>query len=97
MGLPNPLRFLRIVSIQMSVLLMFISRQLTWNVNLFFYQNALRLELNWREEMSAGLGVGGHDPAHLTQIENGKRYRGVPGLYHFAILFLNRRELARPG
>jgi catechol 2,3-dioxygenase len=31
----------------------------------------------------------------LTEQPNYKRYRGVTGLYHFAILFPNRRELAR--
>ncbi len=62
---------------------------------LLFYQNALRLELNWREGISAGLGVNGRDLVRLTQIENGKRYRGVTGLYHFAILLPGRRELAR--
>jgi catechol 2,3-dioxygenase len=62
---------------------------------LLFYQNVLRLELNWREGASAGLGVNGRDLVRLTQIPNGKRYRGVTGIYHFAILFPNRRELAR--
>jgi catechol 2,3-dioxygenase len=31
----------------------------------------------------------------LTEEPNLKRYRGVTGLYHFAVLFPNRRELAR--
>lgn len=62
---------------------------------LAFYQNVLQLELNWREGMSAGLGVAGHDLARLTGLPGGKRYRGVTGMYHFAILFPNRRELAR--
>jgi catechol 2,3-dioxygenase len=62
---------------------------------LLFYQHVLRLELNWREGASAGLGVNGRDLVRLTQIPNGKRYRGVTGIYHFAILFPNRRELAR--
>ena len=62
---------------------------------LLFYQNVLRLELNWREGVSAGLGVNGRDLIRLTQIENGRRYRGVTGIYHFPILFPSRRELAR--
>ncbi len=62
---------------------------------LLFYQEVLRLQLNWREGRSAGLGVNGRDLVRLTQIPNGKRYRGVTGLYHFAILLPNRRELAR--
>jgi len=31
----------------------------------------------------------------LTEEPNLKKYRGVTGLYHFAVLFPNRRELAR--
>ena len=62
---------------------------------LIFYQNVLQLGLNWREGRNAGLGVAGRDLVRLTQISGGKRYRGVTGLYHFAILFPNRHELAR--
>ncbi len=60
-----------------------------------FYQQVIGLELNWQSEVSAGLGVAGRDLVRLTQISNGKRVRGVTGLYHFAILFPGRRELAR--
>ncbi len=31
----------------------------------------------------------------MTEIANGRRYQHVTGIYHFAILFLERRELAR--
>jgi len=59
-----------------------------------FYQQVLGLRLNWREEASVGLGVEKQDLVRLTEIQGGKRYRGVTGIYHFAILFPNRRELA---
>jgi catechol 2,3-dioxygenase len=62
---------------------------------LVFYQQVLGLHLHWQEGDSAGLGAGSGDIVRLTQIPNGKRYRGVTGIYHFAILFPNRRELAR--
>ncbi|HAE60667.1 MAG TPA: glyoxalase [Anaerolineae bacterium] len=62
---------------------------------LAFYQQALGLRLHWREGESAGLGAGGADLVRLTQIPNARRYRGVTGIYHFAILFPDRRELAR--
>ncbi len=62
---------------------------------LTFYQQVLGLELNWHEGSRAGLGVDGRDLVRLTQIPDGKRYRGVTGIYHFAILFPNRAELAR--
>jgi catechol 2,3-dioxygenase len=60
-----------------------------------FYQQALGLRLHWREGNQAGLGAGGNDLLRLTERPNLKRYRGVTGLYHFAVLFPNRRELAR--
>jgi catechol 2,3-dioxygenase len=60
-----------------------------------FYQQVIGLRLNRREGTSAGLGVEGQDLVRLTEIPNGRRYRGVTGIYHFAILFPNRRELAR--
>ncbi len=62
---------------------------------LLFYQQVIGLELNWHKAESAGLGAGGFDLLRLTRLPGGKRYRGVTGLYHFAILFPNRRELAR--
>ncbi len=60
-----------------------------------FYQQALGFKLHWREGNKAGLGAGGADLLHLTEQPNLKKYRGVTGLYHFAVLFPNRRELAR--
>lgn len=60
-----------------------------------FYRQVIGLRLRWREGTSAGLGTAGADLVRLTEISNGRRYRGVTGIYHFAILFPNRRELAR--
>lgn len=60
-----------------------------------FYQQALGLRLHWRKGNRAGLGAGGSDLVRLTEISGGRRYQGVTGIYHFAILFPNRRELAR--
>jgi catechol 2,3-dioxygenase len=60
-----------------------------------FYQQALGLRLHWRKDNRAGLGAGGADLVRLTEISGGRRYQGVTGIYHFAILFPNRRELAR--
>ena len=60
-----------------------------------FYQQVLGFQLHWREENKAGLGADGEDLLQLTEEPNLKRYRGVTGLYHFAVLFPNRRELAR--
>jgi len=60
-----------------------------------FCQQALGLQLHSQNDHSAALGAGGPDLLRLTQIPNARRYQGVTGLYHFAILYPNRRELAR--
>ncbi len=61
-----------------------------------FYENALGLSLRQREGNRAVLGAaGGADLLHLVEESNLKRYRGVTGLYHFALLFPDRRALAR--
>jgi catechol 2,3-dioxygenase len=60
-----------------------------------FYQQVLGFQLHGREGNKAGLGAGGADLLHLTEEPNLRKYRGVTGLYHFAVLFPNRRELAR--
>ncbi len=62
---------------------------------ILFYQQVLGFQLHWREGNKAGLGAGGADLLRLTEEPNLKKYRGVTGLYHFAVLFPNRRELAR--
>ncbi len=61
---------------------------------LLFYQQVLGFKLHWREGNKAGLGAGGADLLLLTEEPDLKKYRGVTGLYHFAVLFPNRRELA---
>lgn len=60
-----------------------------------FYQQALGFVLHHREGNSAALGAGGADILRLVEQPGFKRYRRVTGLYHFAVLFPNRRELAR--
>ncbi len=60
-----------------------------------FYQQMLGFKLHWRDGNRAGLGAGGPDLLRLTEQPEVKRYHRVTGLYHFAILFPSRRELAR--
>ncbi|MBM3180897.1 MAG: glyoxalase [Chloroflexi bacterium] len=62
---------------------------------ILFYEKAMGFKLHWREGNKAGLGAGGADLLRLTEEPDLKKYRGVTGLYHFAVLFPNRRELAR--
>jgi catechol 2,3-dioxygenase len=60
-----------------------------------FYRQVIGLQLHWREGTRAGLGVGGRDLLRLTEVAQARRYHGTTGIYHFAILLPNRRELAR--
>jgi catechol 2,3-dioxygenase len=60
-----------------------------------FYQQALGFILRWRTGNQAGLGTDQTDLLQLTEQPGMQRYRHVTGLYHFAIVFPNRRELAR--
>ncbi len=60
-----------------------------------FYQQVIGLKLHWREGATAGLGVGNEDLLRLTEVRGARRTRGTTGLYHFALLLPNRRELAR--
>jgi len=60
-----------------------------------FYQQALGFQLHWRNGNKAGLGAGRADLLQLVEQPGFKRYQRVTGLYHFAVLFPDRRELAR--
>jgi catechol 2,3-dioxygenase len=60
-----------------------------------FYQQVLGMVPHWREGNKAGLGTGGIDLLRLAEEPNLKKYRRVTGLYHFAVLFPDQRELAR--
>jgi len=60
-----------------------------------FYRSILGFRLHWHKENQAGLGANEADIVRLSEYPDYKRYRGVTGLYHFAILFPDRRELAR--
>ncbi|MGE5375167.1 MAG: VOC family protein [Bacteroidota bacterium] len=62
---------------------------------ILFYTQVLGFKLHWRDGNRAGLGAGGADLLQLTEESDLKRYRGTTGLYHFAVLFPDRRELAR--
>lgn len=59
-----------------------------------FYQQVLGFKLHWRAGNKAGLGAGGADLLRLTEEPTLKKYRRVTGLYHFAVLFPDRRQLA---
>ncbi|MCS7222428.1 MAG: VOC family protein [Anaerolineae bacterium] len=60
-----------------------------------FYQRLLGLRLHRHEDGMAVLGAGGPDLLYLVEDRTARRYRGTSGLYHFAVLLPDRRELAR--
>ena len=60
-----------------------------------FYREVLGFELHWREGSAAGLGAGQEDLLRLTEQVGAPRVRGTTGLYHFAVLLPNRKELGR--
>src|SRR5437879_9652216 len=60
-----------------------------------FYQEVLGFKLHWREGESAGLGAGKEDLLRLTEVRGARRVRRTTGMYHFAVLFPNTKELAR--
>jgi catechol 2,3-dioxygenase len=60
-----------------------------------FYQQALGFRLHWQDGKRAGLGAGGEDLLQLVEQPGVKRYPHTTGLYHFAVVFPGRRELAR--
>jgi len=65
------------------------------DTQLEFYQRVLGFQVKGRHQADIRLGSLGQDLVRLTQLPGGRRYRAVTGLYHFAVLFPNRRELAR--
>jgi len=60
-----------------------------------FYRQVVGLGLHWRAGAAAGLGAGEADLLRLTELPGARRARGATGLYHFAVLLPNRKELAR--
>lgn len=60
-----------------------------------FYEKVIGLQVRHEDENSASLKAGEHELVRLTQVPGAVRRRGTTGLYHFAILLPDRRELAR--
>ncbi len=60
-----------------------------------FYEKVIGLQLRDRDENTASLGAGRADLLRLTRVPGATRGRGTTGLYHFAVLLPDRRELAR--
>jgi catechol 2,3-dioxygenase len=60
-----------------------------------FYQKVIGLQLREHNGNTASLGAGTDELLRLSQVPGAGRRRGTTGLYHFAILLPDRRELAR--
>src|SRR5437763_4579412 len=66
-----------------------LDRSIAW------YQDAIGLRLHRREDGVAALGAGGEDLVVLHEQPGARRTGRHAGLYHFALLFPTRAELAR--
>ncbi len=60
-----------------------------------FYESAIGLRLHRREDRVATMGVGGEDLIALYEEPDARRAGRHAGLYHYALLFPSREELAR--
>ncbi len=60
-----------------------------------FYQDSIGLRQHHRDESSAAMGAGGEDLLVLREEPEARPAGRHAGLYHFALLFPDREELAR--
>jgi catechol 2,3-dioxygenase len=60
-----------------------------------FYREVLGMQVHWQEGASAGLGAGQDDLLRLTEMKGARRPQNATGLYHYALLYPDRKELAR--
>jgi catechol 2,3-dioxygenase len=60
-----------------------------------FYRALLGFTLHWRKDNRAGLGAGREDLLEFVEQPGAVRHPRTTGLYHFAVLFPDRHELAR--
>jgi len=60
-----------------------------------FYTRVLGLKLHWRDGREAALGTDAEVLLRLTEDPAARRVQQAAGLYHFAILYPSRKELAR--
>ncbi|MCA0456695.1 MAG: VOC family protein [Chloroflexi bacterium] len=60
-----------------------------------FYTQVLGFQLHWREGSEAALGTAAEVLLRLTENPAAYRVQHTTGMYHFAILYPSRKELAR--
>ncbi|MFN8421053.1 MAG: VOC family protein [Anaerolineae bacterium] len=62
---------------------------------IMFYTQVLGFKLHWREGAEAALGTEAEVLLRLSEIPSARRVQKATGMYHFAILYPSRKELAR--
>ena len=60
-----------------------------------FYTQVLGLKLHWRESAEAALGTEAEVLLRMSENPEGHRVERTTGLYHFALIYPSRKELAR--
>lgn len=60
-----------------------------------FYTQVLGFQVHWRDANEAALGTGKEVLLHLSEDPDARRVQNTTGMYHFAILYPSRKELAR--
>ncbi len=60
-----------------------------------FYTQVLGFQLHWRDGREAALGAADEVLLRLTENPTARRLNSTSGLYHFAVLYPSRKELAR--
>lgn len=60
-----------------------------------FYTKVLGFNLHWREGSEAALGTASEILLRLSENPAARRLQNTSGMYHFAILYPSRKELAR--
>lgn len=60
-----------------------------------FYTQVLGFQIHWREGAEAALGTADEVLLRLTENRAARRSPSTTGLYHFAVLYPSRKELAR--
>jgi len=60
-----------------------------------FYTQVLGFKLHWREGAEVALGTETEVLLRLSEVPTARRVQHTSGMYHFAILYPSRKELAR--
>jgi len=60
-----------------------------------FYTQVLGFQLHWRKDSEAALGTQSEILLRLSEDPKAQRFQRTTGMYHFAVLYPSRKELAR--